>query len=280
MNVYTCRNSHSGLRKYPASEYSDRTINLNKLEDRNLENSIKLIEKERNQILQNLNRDIRKLEEDYEEREEEARKVFNLKKKKYLNANLHNNLISNQKNDRGMSSKINSNKLTKYNSNPNLIIDKEMKENRERLVKNLSATPRLSKEFTDPLLLNRENNILIPRSRSSFDINETTIEFKNSFKRKSSKKFDTTFDQRPNSSDLETRKQNPKNSNLGSSMTSLSILPRAPISVSDNSIKKIFAKQKFGKNNSLDDSNSLDDERTRNILPLSVSSKSTSPVLV
>lgn len=71
-----------GIRKYPASEYSDRVINLNRLEDRNYENKCKLIEKERQLALHAHNREVKRLESELETRQELLRTLYGQEKLK------------------------------------------------------------------------------------------------------------------------------------------------------------------------------------------------------
>lgn len=64
-------------RKYPASEYSDRVINLNRLEDRNYDNQCRLIEKERRTVINSINREMRVVESDLEDKQDLMRALFN-----------------------------------------------------------------------------------------------------------------------------------------------------------------------------------------------------------
>lgn len=73
-------------RRFPASEFSDRVINLNRLEDRNYENQCKIIEKERRTVLTALNRDIKKLEYELYDKQELMHALYGQEKLKLLNS--------------------------------------------------------------------------------------------------------------------------------------------------------------------------------------------------
>lgn len=67
----------NAVRKYPASEYSDRVINLNRLEDRNYDNQCRLLEKERRTVINSINREMRVVESDLEDKQDLMRALFN-----------------------------------------------------------------------------------------------------------------------------------------------------------------------------------------------------------
>ena len=155
-----------------------------------------------------------------------------------------------------------------YSSNPNIIDDeKEIGQNSRS---NLSALPRLTKNYTDPAIIRKESIIhILPRSSSSIDL------FKSSqlteIKPKNIKKEEQKLELRPNSSDLETRQKN----RFDISIENSSILPRAPISISENTIKKNFFISRTKRPISTD-SNSTDDGKIGNISQMYVTN---SPVL-
>lgn len=121
------KTSKNGGRKYPASEYSDRVINLNRLEDRNLESQCRQIERERRTVINSINREKKIVEADLEDKQDLMRALFNKEKLSVLSkfpyrfsvgANhgitimeeldklrlLHNNRLTSQENSRKMSS--------------------------------------------------------------------------------------------------------------------------------------------------------------------------------
>lgn len=271
MSVSTRRSSLNGLKKYPASEYSDRIINLNKIEDKNLENALKYIEKERNQVLHNLNRDIKKLEEDCEEREEQLRMAYNLERKKFLNSNLHNNILLNTKSGYDKFKKHTSSKKFKHDSDPSLTGEREFKENNSRSIKNLSANIRLSKQYTDPSIMTSNIRPLnISRSKSSSDLFKQASPIMD-IKDENKTQFLDIVEQRANSTDFVTRRSKNENIDLTFSIGNLKILPKAPISISERVVKKNFNFDKNKRTHS-NDSNSTDESKARNISPLSASS--------
>jgi hypothetical protein len=87
-------------RRYRPAEYSDRVINLNKLEDRNLDNKLKRIERENRIGMNILLKDIKKLESELEFRKEALNIIRNKDKLKKLSSTLSDNLL-NSENPRG-----------------------------------------------------------------------------------------------------------------------------------------------------------------------------------
>ena len=75
--------------KFKASEYSDRVMNLNKLEDRSLESRIKIIEKQKSTSLHMLAKDIKKLELEFENKQRTLRSVIEAKEALSKKRNQH-----------------------------------------------------------------------------------------------------------------------------------------------------------------------------------------------
>lgn len=87
-------------KRYRPAEYSDRVINLNKLEDRNLDSKLKRIERENRIGMNNILKDIKKLESELEFRRETLNIIQNKDKLKKLSSTLSDNLL-NSENPRG-----------------------------------------------------------------------------------------------------------------------------------------------------------------------------------
>lgn len=86
------------MRKLQASEFSDRIINLNKLEERNLENRLKLLKKENKTNVNLLNRDIRKIENELEIKQASLRAINNIERLKLLNSDININVVIHNEN--------------------------------------------------------------------------------------------------------------------------------------------------------------------------------------
>lgn len=241
------QNLKNGLRKYPASEYSDRVINLNKLEDRNLENQLKYIEKERKVTISTITRDIKRLENDYEEKKDSLKMIYNQERLKTLNSNLHiKMLIKNNSNYIEKLKQIGLIEIEKTTTEDNTKLVVENSDNIVRFKKNLSANARLNL-YSSSSNENDANSAVRPRS--ALDNYETSNPLtSNSNKAKENK---PNVNQRPSSSLLEARKPKPISSQLSSSATNIAILPKHPIEVrgkvlrNENNLKKNFETTSF-----------------------------------
>lgn len=89
--------SKTGGRKYPASEYSDRVMNLNRLEDRNYENQCRLIEKERRTVMTSLNREMKQIESDLEDKQDLLRALYSQQKLSLLSTFPYKFSVGNQR---------------------------------------------------------------------------------------------------------------------------------------------------------------------------------------
>lgn len=83
--------------RFKPSELSDRMMNLNRIEDKNLENKIRQIEKETRVSLNSINREIKHLENEHQIQQKLVNGLNNSAKIKFLNAHLHMAILQNRK---------------------------------------------------------------------------------------------------------------------------------------------------------------------------------------
>jgi hypothetical protein len=84
--------------KYPASEYSDRIMNLNRLEERNLENRKKSLDKEQRTSISLINHEIKRLEVEYETKQDLLKITENQEKINHLTEALNLNFLIDKNN--------------------------------------------------------------------------------------------------------------------------------------------------------------------------------------
>ncbi len=257
----------TGFRAIRYAEYSDRVLNLNKLEDRMLERNMKLIDKECKTALTFINRDIRQLENEYEMKQELLRYAFWRDKEKQINRttsilkhNLNDNLAKLHKFDLLKSSssfdnnEINSGVPQEVVAS-NIKTQENVKESNNfmlhnRLKKNLSATARLSNVSAQSINDNSEFLTSV-RKRRAFSARSSSASF--SEKQQNNLRAIVAKEKRPSpvSDYTNEDKQNlePKNST-----SSYAILPiQAPVSVTD---KDLFIKTKLVSKDSLESNSS------------------------
>ena len=155
--------------KYPASEFSDRIMNLNRLEERNLENRKKSIDKEQRTSMSLINHEIKRLEVEYETKQEMLKITENQEKINHLTEALNLNFLIDKnnnfleqldsdafeikstenhpvadKNNQNISSptSVNDNKINDEIINPN----EEKETSSQTIRKNLSANGRISRQ--------------------------------------------------------------------------------------------------------------------------------------
>jgi hypothetical protein len=85
------------MAKCQYSELSDRLRCLNKLEERQLENRLKLIEKENRTTISSINREIKKISNDFDAKQESSIALLNKKRMKMLSDNIHSIFLKQQK---------------------------------------------------------------------------------------------------------------------------------------------------------------------------------------
>ncbi|RNA15694.1 hypothetical protein BpHYR1_001939 [Brachionus plicatilis] len=228
----------SGLRKMEPSEYSDRVMNLNKLEEKTLENRIKNIEKERAFSLRKYNREINKLSIELEERESELKAKEREKRIKYLNDNLQNKLLKTRSFSKLVGDKTNDSIQTNFELN------------------------KLRKNSTDSALLPIEKSIQIPRSKSTGDFRQE-IDYMISFTPTILDKMNSELELRPNSSNLEKR---PSRGNQRFNIFEDNILPiKKPVTINEGLLKVKFNDHRSFQSN-------VPREKDRNVSPFFSSS--------
>ena len=83
--------------RFKPSELSDRMMNLNRIEDKNLANKLRQIEKETRVSLNSINRDIKHLEDEHQTQQKLVNSLNHSAKVKFLNAHLHMAILQNRK---------------------------------------------------------------------------------------------------------------------------------------------------------------------------------------